>query len=116
MCLLKACFFVAAKKTNVCTGVLTKPDRVQEGESLEQWKAILNGDKLRLGLGYHVVKNNPNPNISHGIAREEEMEFFRNVEPYASQLEEYKTRFGTIQLQTALSHHLTEQILLRLVG
>ena len=98
-------------ETNVLKGVLTKPDRVQQGESIEQWTSILNGDKLRLGLGYHVVKNNPDPMIDHATARIEEMEFFRTAEPYAGQFEEYKAQFGTFQLQTALSHSLTEQIL-----
>ena len=102
--------FVTTLQTDVSIGVLTKPDRVQDGESLDQWTSILNGDKLQLGLGYHVVKNNPNPTIDHTTARIQEMEFFQTTEPYASQFEEYKTRFGTLQLQTALSHHLTQQI------
>ena len=40
-------------------GCLTKPDRIQQGESLDLWLDILNGKSYRLGFGYHVIKNNP---------------------------------------------------------
>jgi len=94
-------------------GVLTKPDRVQPGESLEQWTSILNGGKFPLGYGYHVIKNNPDPTVDHATARAEEADFFNSTEPYATQLEGYRSRFGTLQLQTALSQRLTAQIATR---
>lgn len=97
-------------------GVLTKPDRVQPGESLDQWVAILSGRKFKLGYGYHVVKNNPDPLVDHATARREEKQFFETVEPYATQLADYESRFGIVRLQEALSHKLTAQILSKSVS
>lgn len=96
-------------------GVLTKPDRVQRGESFDQWVQMLSGQRFRLGLGYYVVKNNPDPTIANTTARVEEREFFRTEEPWASTLSQQSDRFGTLQLQTYLSHKLTAQIKARFV-
>ena len=90
-------------------GVLTKPDRIQTGESYEQWIEILEGDKFRLGHGYYVVRNNPDPDIEHSRAREEEAAFFAS-NPWSTDLTAYQGRFGTRNLQTALSSLLLEQI------
>lgn len=91
-------------------GVLTKPDRVQSGESLSQWIDILNGRKFKLGHGYYVVKNNPNPAVSHAVARQEEDHFFAENEPWAGRLISHHDRFGTLRLQAILSKRLTAQI------
>ncbi|KAL9040412.1 MAG: hypothetical protein Q9214_004496, partial [Letrouitia sp. 1 TL-2023] len=91
-------------------GVLTKPDRVQSGESLEQWIDILNGKRFKLGFGYHVVKNNPDPRVDHTTARKEEIEFFDQHEPWAQGLRAHRNHFGTLKLQATLSHKLTAQI------
>ncbi|KAL8905302.1 MAG: hypothetical protein Q9207_002735 [Kuettlingeria erythrocarpa] len=91
-------------------GVLTKPDRVQDGESLEQWVDILNGKKFKLGHGYFVVKNNPDPRVSHAVARQEEEHFFQENEPWAQTLRSHHERFGTLKLQEVLSKRLTAQI------
>ena len=90
-------------------GVLTKPDRVQQSESFEQWVDVLSGRKFKLGFGYHVIKNNPDPEIDHATARQEEREFFQGT-LWTTNLSQYAARFGTLQLQTALSHKLTAQI------
>lgn len=84
---------------------------MQAGESLDQWISILSGKKFKLGYGYHVVKNNPDPAVDHATARREEEDFFQNVEPYATELSDYAPRFGIVRLQEALSHKLTAQIL-----
>ena len=91
-------------------GVLTKPDRVQKAESLEQWMQILNGERFKLGHGYHIVMNNPDVTVDHATARVEEREFFQSNQPWATELKTYDHRFGTLQLQTALSTKLTAQI------
>ena len=96
-------------------GVLTKPDRIQASESFEQWEDVLSGRKFRLGFGYHVVKNNPDTEVDHATARQEEREFFQNG-LWATHLRRFTTRFGTLQLQTALSHKLTAQIKTRSVS
>lgn len=91
-------------------GVLTKPDRVQESESIEQWVQILNGDRFHLGHGYFIVMNNPDTNVSHAIARAQERQFFDRDDPWGSTLKHFRERFGTVNLQTELSHKLTAQI------
>lgn len=91
-------------------GVLTKPDRVQEAESLDQWIQILAGQRFELGHGYHIVKNNPDPNVNHATARAQEKDFFARNTPWSTVLREYNDRFGTLQLQTFLSQRLTAQI------
>lgn len=95
-------------------GVLTKPDRVQQSESFQQWIDVLSGKKFKLGFGYHVIKNNPNIEVEHAAARQEEREFFQGS-PWSTDLSQYAARFGTLQLQTALSHRLTAQIKTRSV-
>ncbi|KAG5294241.1 dynamin family protein, interferon-induced GTP-binding protein Mx2 [Histoplasma ohiense] len=94
-------------------GVLTKPDRVGYGEGYNQWEEILRGEKFTVGHGYYVVRNNPNPQVEHAQAREEEEEFF-SAGPWRSELVEYSTRFGTRNLQMALSKLLKQQIELSL--
>lgn len=75
-------------------GVLTKPDRMQTGESYDQWREILEGRKFSLGHGYYVVKNNPDASVEHAQAREEETVFFAS-EPWSTELSDYSGRFGT---------------------
>lgn len=90
-------------------GVLTKPDRVQTGESYVQWREILEGRKFPLRHGYYVVKNNPNPSVEHWVARREENEFFSSS-PWDDELSGYSDRLGTRNLQNALSSLLLGQI------
>ena len=91
-------------------GCLTKPDRLQEGESMKQWIDILKGERYPLGLGYFVIKNNPDPSVDHAAARVEEATFFDNTEPWATLLRSHNPRFGASLLQTELSQLLTAQI------
>ena len=95
-------------------GVLTKPDRVQKGDSYEQWRQMLSGEKFSIGYGYFVVKNNPNTRVSHQQAREEEEQFFQQ-EPWTSELEDFKDRFGVRNLVGSLSQLLTGLILKKYV-
>ena len=90
--------------------VITKPDRFQKGESLDQWELTLSGEKYNLGFGYYVVKNNPDTKVSNSTARREEEAYFSKSEPWSTVLNGYKDRFGTAKLVTALSQKLTEQI------
>lgn len=90
-------------------GVLTKPDRLSSYESFEQWSEILEGKKFKLGHGYYVVRNNPDPDVEHAQARQEEERFFG--EPFWSgHLAGFQHRFGTRHLQSALSTVLLDQI------
>lgn len=95
-------------------GVLTKPDRVQSGESLEQWIQMLNGQRFKLGFGYYVTRNNPDPSVSNGAARAKERHFF-SLQPWTTNMCQYQNRFGTLRLQNFLSRELALQIGKRLV-
>lgn len=97
-------------------GVLTKPDRRQQGESQMQWLEMLQGQRFQLGSGYFVVKNNPDAAVDHATARVEEREYFLREEPWATDWNRYSDRFGTLQLQTFLSQKLTAQIIKRFVA
>ncbi|PGH17381.1 hypothetical protein AJ80_04837 [Polytolypa hystricis UAMH7299] len=98
-----------AGATERTVGVLTKPDRFQYGEGYEQWADILSGQKFAFGHGYFVVKNNPNPLVDHAHAREEEAEFF-SAGAFNYELSKFSDRFGTRNLQAALSKLLLKQI------
>ncbi|KAL8849843.1 MAG: hypothetical protein Q9221_005181 [Calogaya cf. arnoldii] len=91
-------------------GVLTKPDRVQNGESMDQWHSILIGAKFRVGHGYYVVKNNPNPEVSNVVARQEEEQFF-NQEPWNDTLSAHGDRLPKIRKQVRFK---TSEIIARL--
>ncbi|KAE8369368.1 P-loop containing nucleoside triphosphate hydrolase protein [Aspergillus caelatus] len=80
------------------------------GESYSQWVDILEGYKFKLGHGYYIVRNNPDPTIEHYQAREEEDDFFASPPWTAEELAPYQDRFGTRRLQTSLSSLLLEQI------
>ncbi|KAJ5292914.1 uncharacterized protein N7443_008867 [Penicillium atrosanguineum] len=90
-------------------GVLTKPDRLASYECFAQYKDILEGKVYGLGHGYFVVRNNPDPDVLHGVARSEEDAFF--ADPFWSdKMADFHHRFGTRRLQIALSATLMEQI------
>lgn len=91
-------------------GCLTKPDRLQQQESLDQWIQILRGERFRLGYGYHIIKNNPDTSVAHSIARDEEVRFFQKKDPWATTFKGHSQRFGTHNLQNTLSQLLTAQI------
>ncbi|KAL4943649.1 hypothetical protein BDV06DRAFT_221004 [Aspergillus oleicola] len=90
-------------------GVLTKPDRFDPKESHAQWEEILQGDKFKLGHGYYVVRNDPDPAVEHSVAREQEEIFFTSG-AWSNELAAYQDRFGTRRLQTFLSGLLFQQI------
>ena len=91
-------------------GCVTKPDRLQSGESLSQWMQILQGNQFRLGHGYFVVKNDVDPAVDHATARADEKFFFQNQEPWTTTLRNFSSKFGTPVLQAALSEKLASQI------
>ena len=99
---------VKAKDRTV--GVLTKPDRHQACEDIDQWVDILQGKRHEMGHRYFVVKNNPDSNVEHETARAEERDFFEKSPMFASTLREHSSRFGTLQLQNALSQILATRV------
>ncbi|OCK79986.1 hypothetical protein K432DRAFT_393431 [Lepidopterella palustris CBS 459.81] len=103
------------KAESRCIGVLTKPDRLPQGDPIDVWKAMLSGKKFQLGYGYFVTKQPAQSDLDRGIdhvdARRMEMEFFESNEPWATEFAEFRPRFGTRNLQDFLSQKLTAQIL-----
>ena len=73
-------------------GCLTKPDRMDSGQALDQWIRILRGEEYQLGLGYHVIKNNPKPEVDHTTARKQEAALFSQNESWTTELTMYKQR------------------------
>ena len=89
-------------------GVLTKPDRIGSGEE-SQWRAILEGTRYPLKLGWFMVKN-PNQKelddqISFETARLKEEAFFDNNPAL-----KVPNHVGTHQLRQTLSKQLVELI------
>lgn len=101
-------------------GVLTKPDLVDDNpEKIAGIGNIMGGGVFRMDYGWFVTKQLSQKQLSQGIshekARKAETEFFAGG-PWANDLATYQTRFGTENLQNALSKILTSHILEELPG
>ncbi|KAA8909675.1 P-loop containing nucleoside triphosphate hydrolase protein [Sphaerosporella brunnea] len=98
-------------------GALTKPDTVELGEH-DQWVSILRGHSHRLRHGYFVTKQPNQDALNKGVdsvqARRLEAEFFRNTEPWSTELKDLHHRFGTRNLGNYLAAELGELIKRRL--
>src|SRR5271169_6127266 len=90
------------------TGVLTKPDKLQEGEK-EKWLQIMTGEKHALRHGYYMTRlSGAKPkemNQTWEEAREVENNFFRTA-PW----NRFKDRLGIIKLTSVLSNELAKMI------
>ncbi|KAF1962691.1 P-loop containing nucleoside triphosphate hydrolase protein [Byssothecium circinans] len=98
-----------------CIGVLTKPDRLPACSRVGKLEQVLAGRRFPLGHGYFVVKNPPQDDINRGVshrhARAQEQQFFSTNEPWTTtDFQAYQSRFGSANLQRALSTKLTYQI------
>lgn len=96
-----------------CIGVLTKPDRLPTGDPLSAWYSVLAGGTFAVGHGYFVTKqpsqNQLDVGMTHDQARQAENNYFSR-EPWTTTFSLFEERFGTRQLQAALSQKLTRQI------
>lgn len=92
-------------------GVLTKPDRVEDG-TFEIWRPVLEGKVHKLQHGYYVVKN-PDPqqlkDVTHEKARATEVTFFQQGR-WASLGASISTRLGSDRLAIKLSALLEDLI------
>ena len=92
---------------NAPSGVLTKPDTLQEGEE-KGWLDIIEGRKHPLTLGYFVTKQPaPMEKISHQDARKVERDFFDNHSVWSKCTDEIRSRMGTACLGMTLSKLLS---------
>lgn len=98
--------------------MLTKPDRLPKGESPRDLANILEGRRFQLGHNYYVVKNLNSDEIQQGLthhdARKLEQNFFSTVPPWSTDLQAYRARFGTINMQHYLSAQLGNRVLSKL--
>jgi GTP-binding protein EngB required for normal cell division len=96
-------------------GVLTKPDRIPQGEE-DRWLRFIKGDLEPLSNGWYCVKQ-PN-SLSHGItweeARDQEKKYFSSTAPWCSLEAPYQERLRTNNLTERLSIILSELISRRL--
>lgn len=90
-------------------GVVTKPDTLVRS-NITQWNRILDNQAYAMGMGYFVVKNEPDPAVDHEIARQSETAFFETNSIFVNELYAFRDRFGTTKLQDFLSRKLTLQI------
>jgi hypothetical protein len=102
----------------ICTGVLTKPDRLPQGSSAQDLAYILDGRRFTMGHGYFVVKNLNSNEIQQGLthtdARRLEQHFFATASPWAAELRSYQPRFGTVNMQHYLSTQLGNRVMQKL--
>lgn len=92
-------------------GVLTKPDRVEEGV-FDNWKPVLEGKEQKLHHGYYVVKNPDKKQLehmNHEQARKHEKDFFLK-KPWSTLGATITSRLGSGNLAAKLSM-LLEQII-----
>jgi hypothetical protein len=100
-------------------GVLTMPDRLQQGKAHDDYDAIFNGKKYVLPRGYFVTKQ-PGPTFVqkpgkdyHRQAREQERSFFDTDSYWTGQWKEFRDRCGTEAIQSYLSQEFARFILKR---
>jgi hypothetical protein len=95
-------------------GVLTKPDRLQSDDRVDNWIEVLRGEAFAKGHGYFVVKQPSQQDLkkgmSHADARTQEEAFFQS-EFWTSRFQGFKDRLGTSNLQQVLSQKLAFLIL-----
>ena len=97
--------------TDRCFGVLTKPDRIPEGDPMDLWTRVLNGLKYRVGYGYYVTKQPSQKYLTqtNAEARYAEQLFF-SQSPWVDELANHSIRFGVPNLQSAISEKLVKEI------
>lgn len=99
-----------------CVGVLTKPDRRPKGDPIEVVRRVLANLIFQVGHGYYTTLQPSQTQLDEGLngedARKLESNFF-GAHPWNTVLGAYSDRFGTAQLQMALSRKLAGQIMAR---
>lgn len=104
-----------------CVGVLTMPDRLQEGSTHSDFDKILRGEIHVFPKGYFVTKQpgpdfRPRPSADyHAQAREEEKSFFSSDARWTGEWAKYQDRCGTAAIQNYLSLEFANQIAKRYV-
>jgi Dynamin central region len=104
--------------TSFQPAVLTKPDRIAEGEQ-SSWLRLLKNEQERFKHGWHCVKQSDQHQLDSGITwaegRKNEAIFFETTAPWSSLDESVRSRLGTQFLTEALGGILFELICNRYV-
>jgi GTPase SAR1 family protein len=102
-----------------CIGVLTKADRLQDGQAHADFERILRDQEHIVGHGYYATKlpgelaERTYDEHYHARARAEEELFFTSQSPWDTEWVEFQSRFGTSKLAHALSQKFAAQIVKR---
>lgn len=99
--------------TDRCIGVLTKPDKLNDGDIRDVWEPLLSGKKdgFQMAHGYYVAKQpSHDQEISHAQARIGEEAFFDTQAPWTTDLREFRDKCGTKNLRDVLAKLLASLI------
>ncbi|KAJ5051665.1 uncharacterized protein L3040_001440 [Drepanopeziza brunnea f. sp. 'multigermtubi'] len=102
-----------------CIGVLTMPDRMQDGKAHSDYTSIFEKSKYVLSPHGYFVTKQPGPDFEasgdkyHSTAREEEDRYFETAPLWKSggEWHRYRNRCGTKTIQEYLSKAFAQQIL-----
>ncbi|KAF8515813.1 P-loop containing nucleoside triphosphate hydrolase protein [Hysterangium stoloniferum] len=93
-------------------GVLTKPDRIPEGET-NKWLKMIKGEQSALEHGWYCVKQpstkEMEQNLTFQAARRIGEDFFREP-PWSTLASEHRRHLGTLALTQKLNEHLMDLI------
>ncbi|KIJ53715.1 hypothetical protein M422DRAFT_42801 [Sphaerobolus stellatus SS14] len=97
-------------------GVLTKPDRIPEGET-GKWISLIRNERSALAHGWFCVKQLSSAELEKKLSFEEARrlgeEFFKN-RPWSNLETTYQRQLGTAALTKSLSQHLLDLIAKRM--
>ncbi|KIJ53717.1 hypothetical protein M422DRAFT_775734 [Sphaerobolus stellatus SS14] len=97
-------------------GVLTKPDRIPEGET-GKWIGLIRNEQSKLAHGWFCVKQLSSAELEKKLSFEEARrlgeEFFKN-RPWSNLETTYQRQLGTAALTKSLSQHLLDLIAKRM--
>jgi hypothetical protein len=86
--------------------VITKPDLIDKGAEKGVLE-LLRGDEMDFELGFHMIKcpgqQDRNEHVTVEAASAAEMSFFRANEPWRTECEAERERFGTLELRKKLA-------------
>jgi hypothetical protein len=104
--------------SNIPTAVLTKPDRIAAREH-SGWLSLLSNAQEHYRHGWHCVKQSDQQQLESHIswkdARDNEVDFFENTDPWNTLDQNLKSRLGTQVLTDALGRTLFQLIVKRCV-
>jgi hypothetical protein len=94
-------------------GVLTKPDRIEDGAAVK-WLQLFQGKENRLPWGWFCVKQPDLLELKAGISREDakasEKQFFESTAPWSRLDHHHRSRLGSEGLADQLGKKLADLV------